>query len=185
MPTTCCDAKGTDEVERATAGAVPVPLRAIVCGEVEALSVTVMDAESGPDVVGSKLAEMVQLVPTVRVAPQVVVSAKLEALAPPSVMPVMFKGAPPALPVSVRVSDWTALVVPTTCAGKVSDVSESVELGTTPAPVIEKVWGELGALSTMVIVPFSVVVATVGVKFTVMVQAAREASVAGQLLVSV
>ena len=96
-----------------------------------------------------------------------------------------FNVAPPALPVLVRVRDCTGLVVPTTCAAKTSDVVDRVALGTTPAPVIATVCGELGALSTMEIEAFSVVVATVGLKVTVMLQAAKEARVAGQLLVSV
>jgi hypothetical protein len=97
VPTTCWVEKARDEAERPATGAVPVPLSATVCGEVETLSAKEIEPERVPVAVGSKLTEMVQLVVGARVVPQVFDSAKLEALVPPSVMPVMFTGAPPVL----------------------------------------------------------------------------------------
>jgi len=57
--------------ERVIEEVTPVPLSAIVCGEVVSLSVMVTIAVMGPVAVGWKCPWITQLAPTVRVAPHV------------------------------------------------------------------------------------------------------------------
>jgi hypothetical protein len=99
---------------RVTAGAVPVPVRATVCGLPLALSVIEREAVSLPLMVGLKVTEMVQLVPAAIVAElppfrHESVSAKSPALVPVSPMLLMLRS---ALPLFVKVTVWAALVVP-------------------------------------------------------------------------
>ena len=61
--------------ESVAAGPRPVPVSAMLCGELGALSVTVMVAGSEPPVTGSKSPVMVQVAPTATLAPQVLVNA--------------------------------------------------------------------------------------------------------------
>ena len=56
--------------ERVTGGSRPVPVSAIVCGELSALSVIVMSAVNAPAAIGAKCPWMVQLAPVAKVIPQ-------------------------------------------------------------------------------------------------------------------
>lgn len=100
------------EMETETVGgAVPVPLRATVCGELATLSAMLRVAVSVPVVAGLKLTITAQDALTARVAPQVLAWAKEEAFVPPMVMPERLSVAVPAL-VSVTVcAAEVALVV--------------------------------------------------------------------------
>jgi hypothetical protein len=82
-------------------GAVPVPLRATVCGEPDALSVTVNVAAKLATEAGVKMTEMEQLAPAASELPQVLVWLKSAGFAPPMVMLVM---ASAALPVFLSVA---------------------------------------------------------------------------------
>lgn len=90
-------AKETLVVERVTGGSTPVPLRAMDCGEVVALSVMVMEAVSAPATAGAKWPWMVQLAPAARLVPQVLAKTKEDALAPVTAMLVMVNAAVPVL----------------------------------------------------------------------------------------
>jgi hypothetical protein len=61
---------------------IPVPLSPAVCGESEASSVTVTEAERAPAAWGENVTEIVQLPPIATLAPQVLVWLKSEALVP-------------------------------------------------------------------------------------------------------
>lgn len=78
------DGKDSEVGEKMTAGAgaTPVPLRTSVCGEPGALSVTWRLAVSAPATAGVKLMLTEQLALGARVARQVFVCEKLEALVP-------------------------------------------------------------------------------------------------------
>ena len=92
-------------------GAVPVPLRPIVCGEPTALSVTERVAAKPAMEEGEKLTEIIQLPPAARVVPQVLVWAKAVGLAPVMAMLPMARV---ALPVLLSMAVCAALVVPAT-----------------------------------------------------------------------
>jgi len=159
------------------------PLRAIVCGEFAASSVTVMLAPKVPVVAGVKVAETIQFAPAASVAPQgdvEVVRAKSEASAPPSAMLEMFSV---ALPVLLRVTLETALVTPTAVAGKAMLGADSDTAGATPVPVSAIVCGEPETLSVMETVALYAVAAA-GVKDTEIMQDAADASVVPQVFVS-
>src|ERR1700734_725290 len=79
-----------DKTACATSASVPVPANAIVCGDVAALSATLMEAEKVPVAAGRNKAEIVQLAPADREMPQLFVAAKSAAFAPASVMPERF-----------------------------------------------------------------------------------------------
>lgn len=97
--------------ERDTTGVdMPVPFSAIDCGELLALSVMVMVADSAPVSVGVKCPWMVQLAPAARVEPQVSANRNDEAFGPVTVMPMIGTDDAPLL---VRVTDCDALAVPT------------------------------------------------------------------------
>jgi hypothetical protein len=84
------------------AAALPVPLNAIDCGDVPALSVMVMAAFHAPAVVGAKCPWMLQLAPTVRLVPQVLAKMNEDAFAPVTAMLVIVNV---AVPVLVMVTD--------------------------------------------------------------------------------
>ena len=98
--------KDVGERLAAAPAAAPVPLRLIVWGLLEALSVTVTVPVRVPDAVGLKVTLMLQLAPAASELPHVVVSAK----SPLIPILVIVKLAVPEL---VRVADWALLVVPT------------------------------------------------------------------------
>ena len=130
------------------AGTYPVPLSAIVCGELLASSTTVTVAANAPVDAGVKIALIVQFPPTATLEPHVLVTAKEDAPAPETVMLVKAKG---AVPVLVRVTDWDALAVPSIWLANVRLVAESVGELTKPVPESAIVCGEPVASSVMVI----------------------------------
>lgn len=77
------------------AGAVPVPLKATVCGEPEALSAMERVAVKLAAEAGVKVREIEQLDPAATEAPHVLVCAKSVGLAPVMVMPLMLRAAVP------------------------------------------------------------------------------------------
>jgi len=98
-------------VDKATEGAVPVPLKLTACGLLEALSVKFSEALRLPVADGVNVTLTVQVLLGVTVAP-VQVSARLAksvAFAPPNVTVVTMRL---PVPVLVTVSAWAALVVP-------------------------------------------------------------------------
>ena len=87
---------------------VPVPVRATVCGLPEALSVMKSEAVREPIALGLNVMLKVQLSPTARVAPQVVVRVKSAALVPVTLVLLMVIL---AVPVLVSVTVLALLVV--------------------------------------------------------------------------
>jgi hypothetical protein len=129
-------------LESVSAGAAPVPASATVCGEPVALSATLNVARKLPVVFGVNLTDMLQLLPAVRVVPQVLVSVNAEEAVPPPMemaMPVKV-----ALPGFESVTVWTLAELPTLVGAKVSDVGEStawaVGTGAAEAPLKATVW---------------------------------------------
>src|SRR5512140_3745744 len=106
---------------------------------------------------------MVQLLAAESIAVQLLVCVNCELS---DEIEVMFKS---ALPELVRVIVCAALVVPTACEAKVSDVGDGLATAPIPVPVSETVCGEFPALSVMVTVPVREF-APSGVKVTVRVQ---------------
>lgn len=142
----------------------PAPVSAAVCGEPEALSVTVRVPVRLPVAVGVKVTEMVQLWPAATVDPQVLVSAK----SPEAAMVVMASAAAPEF---ARVMVCAGLVEPVSWLVKVRVAGESAAAGAAAVAVPAKVivCGEPEALSVMVSVPERLP-AAVGAKVTAMVQ---------------
>jgi len=89
-------------------GATPVPLSAMLCGDVVALSVMVIAAFKAPAAVGAKWPWMVQLAPTVRLVPQLLANTKEDALVPVTAMLLIDSAAVPEL---VIVTDCDPLEV--------------------------------------------------------------------------
>jgi hypothetical protein len=94
--------------DRETAGAVPVPLRLVVCGLSLALSLTDKLAVRAPVALGVKVSVIVQAPLAVKVAGQLLVCAKSAALTP--VMKIELMARAP-LPLFVSVTVWATLVV--------------------------------------------------------------------------
>src|ERR1700719_1710493 len=90
--------------ERFTVGPVPVPVRLIVWGLPEAVSVIVIAPVHAPAPVGVKVTLIEQFDPAARVAPHVVVSTK-------SPLDTMLEIFSVPVPVLLRVTLWGALVV--------------------------------------------------------------------------
>ena len=95
--------------ERLTAGALPVPVSATVCGLPGSESAMLTEAVRVPEAVGAKVTEIVQLAPCASELPQAFVCEKSAALAPVMLMLLMVKL---ALPVLLRVTLCAELVVP-------------------------------------------------------------------------
>jgi hypothetical protein len=95
---------------------IPVPVKGIICGLVEALSVMVTVAVLVPAALGVKVTSMSQLPPAAtlplvgQAEVEVVTKAKSLLLVPVMVMPLMVKAAPPVL---VSITVMTGLVVAT------------------------------------------------------------------------
>jgi hypothetical protein len=102
--------------------ATAVPLRATVCGDPPALSVTVSVPVREPATVGVKVTAMVQLAPGATLVPQLLFSAK----SPEAAIEVSARATCPEF---VRVTAWAAVVVPTVCWANVRLVGESVTVG--------------------------------------------------------
>jgi len=88
----------------------PVPLKLIVCGLPAALSVMVTEAVRGPLWDGLKVTVMVQLAPSGRPVPQVLVWLKSVAFVPVTAMLLMVNAGPLGLE---SVTWFGAVVVPT------------------------------------------------------------------------
>ena len=161
-----------------TAGATPVPLNAILCGEPVALSVMVMAAFHAPAVVGAKCPWMLQLTPTARLVPQELAKTNEDAFAPVTAMPVIDKA---AVPVLVMVTDCELLDLPTSTEPNARLAAERVTGGFTPVPLSAILCGELLALSVMVMAAVNAP-AVVGAKWPWMVQLAPAARLVPQLL---
>lgn len=101
------------------AATTPLPLVLTVCGLLLALSVIVTAPVADPNVVGLNVTEIVHFLPANTVLPQVLVSAN----GPVTAMLVIVSG---AVPVLVRITFLTALLVPTTTLPKFRLVAESV-----------------------------------------------------------
>lgn len=96
--------------ERLTAGAVPVPLSVMVCGELAALSATLSVAVSTPETAGLKVMVTVQEALAASDAPQLLVWEKEDAFAPATEMLEMVSA---PVPVFLSVMDWAVEVRPT------------------------------------------------------------------------
>jgi len=68
--------------ESVTGGVNPVPLKAMLCGDVLPLSMIVTAAFNAPVVVGAKCPWIVQFAPTARLVPQLFANTKEDAFAP-------------------------------------------------------------------------------------------------------
>jgi hypothetical protein len=102
--------KESEVGEKVTAGAVPVPVRATVCGLPVALSVTESVALRAPEACGEKVTLTVQPTPAAKLVPQLFVWEKSVLLVPVTAIDVMVSVAVPLL---VRVTSWAVLLVPT------------------------------------------------------------------------
>jgi hypothetical protein len=129
-----------------------------------------------PGVVGAKVTLIVQLDPGATLEPQLLVSPKFALTA----MLEIFKL---VLPVLDSVTGCAALVVPTCCPAKLSEVGLSVAFAEVAVPVRLAVCGLLLALSVTVRVAVRVPLA-VGLKVTLIAQLAPAARLEPQLLVS-
>lgn len=112
-------------------GPRPVPVRGIEPDKLDA-AVTFRFAFRGPTVLGSKVIEIVQLAPEVKVVPQVVVDETVNSAVSvvPMTMPVN-----EILPLFVRVAFCAALVVPRFCPAKVRPrAGASVAVAPSPIP---------------------------------------------------
>src|SRR5947209_2807696 len=172
--------KATVFADNVTAGAMPVPVRVIVCGLPGASSTMFSVALRIPVASGVKLTLIVQLAPgATEPAPlgQVLPAAKAKsaACAPVMVMLVRFSGASPLL---VSVTFCAALVVPTRCYTiSLHDALPISVGGVTPVPVSDSDCGLPAASSVMVSVAVRAL-AAVGVKVRLRTQLAPAASVA-------
>src|SRR5207253_1955540 len=79
-----------------------------ICGEPVALSLMLIDADRGPDAVGVKVTEIVQLPPAATIVPHDLFRRISNALLPVTSTPVMDSG---ALPEFETVIVWATLVV--------------------------------------------------------------------------
>ncbi len=173
---------GVAETAKSPAGAVPVPDKALVCGEPAALSATESVAVKLAAEAGVKTTEMVQVAPAASEEPQVLVWLKSAGLVPVRVMPEMVSA---PLPVLLSVAFCAALAVPAVDVKvSVAGVSEAAgAAAVVPVPESDAVWGELEALSVTVTVPGREP-RDCGSKVTAMVQVAPAASVLPQVVVA-
>jgi len=106
----------------------PVPLSATLCGLSRALSEMVRVPVLVPPATGLKVAEIVQLAPTLTLVPQVLLWEK-------SPVVVIVRGVRAPLPVLVSVSARGALLVEIACPAKLRLVAERLTTGTRPVPL--------------------------------------------------
>ena len=111
---------------------VPLPVRGIFCTLVRAESLIDKVPVRVPVCMGEKDTLIVQLLPTVSLAGQLLVSAK----SPLMVMPVTFSGVAPGLS---TVMTCAALVVPTFCAAKVRLLGVNPTTGSFNSTVTEPI----------------------------------------------
>ena len=164
------------EVESVTAGCVPVPVRFTLEKLGVPLSVKVRVPVWEPVDFGVKVTLTVQLAPTARLAPQLVVSAKF----PYTLSAVMLID---AVPTFVSTTAAAALVVLTICPAKLRLAGEVLGAPWTAVPLRATDTKPGAPLSLMVTEPVSVP-AAFGVNVTLMLQLAPAARLAPQLLVS-
>jgi hypothetical protein len=148
-------------LKSAATTAVAVPVSELVCGEPDALSLTVRVAESVPAAVGAKTMEIAQEVPAASELPQAFVEAKAVLLVPVTLMPVI---ASAAVPVFESVNIWAVRVLPEVTLPKFAVAGVRVAWGTAgPVAVPVRVDVCVPASSTMVRVAVNVP-ALLGVK---------------------
>jgi len=162
-------------VDTAMTGAVPAPVSETLCGLFEALSVMVSAPVREPLAVGVKVTLTVQLELAATLVPQLLVCAK-------SPLAVMLETLAAAVPVFDTMTGCDALLLPSTCAEKVSVLVDTAMTGAVPVPVSETLCGLFEALSVIVSVPVREPLA-VGVNVTLTVQLELAATLAPQLLV--
>lgn len=157
----------------------PVPVSAMLCGEPDALSVIVIAAVCAPLEVGAKCPWIVQLAATARVVAQLFAKTKEDASTPVTAMLVKVSVAVPLL---VKVTDCELLELPTVVAGKFRLLDDRVTGATgKPVPLSAMDWGEVLALSVILMVAVSAPVAT-GAKWPWIVQFVPAARLVPQLL---
>jgi len=168
--------------DNVTAGAVPVPVIATVCGEPVALSATASEAVSVPVVAGLNSTDTAQVAPTASVVVHVFAEIRYElALVPVSVSDVSVNT---AVPEFLTVTTCAAVVVPTTVDANVKLVGDNVTAGAVPVPVIATVCGEPVALSATASEAVSVPVAA-GLNSTDTAHVAPTASVVVQVFAEI
>src|SRR5213082_2516064 len=161
-----------------TAGAVPFPLSATVCGLPPALSVTDSVPVRAPEVVGVKVTLIEQLAPAAKVAGlvgQAFAPVLVAAKSPEAAKELIVKA---AVPVLVNVTVIGALVVASSWLPKSRLMGVNPTAGAVPFPLSGNVCGLPPALSATDSVPLRAPEA-VGVKVTLMEQLAPAAKVAG------
>jgi hypothetical protein len=167
------------EALKLTAGAVPVPVSATVCGLPVALSDTEMLACRVPEAVGVKVTLMVQLVAAASELPQVLVCAKSPLFVPVMLMLLRVKA---ALPELLSVTVLAALVVPTAWFANEMLAGDRPMTGAIAVPISGTLWGLPVALSVTVMLAVREPVA-VGVKTALMEHDPPAATDPPQLLV--
>jgi len=174
-------AAGDSETVKVEA-AVPVPVKATVCGVPVALSAIDRLAVSAPVAAGLNSTDTVQLAAAARVVPQVVADLRKDvALVPVTVSDVRVTV---PVPVFLMVTSCAAVVEPTVVEAKVRAVgeSETVKVGAAaPVPVRATVCGVPVALSAIDRLAVSVPVAA-GLNSTDTVQLAAAARVVPQVV---
>jgi len=157
-----------------TACPVPMPARGSTCGESAALSVSVIEPVRVQIAVGAKVAEIVQLAPAARDAPQLLVC-------PNSALAAMLVISSAVEPEFSKTTLLAALVVPTACLANMTFAGVNFTAGSVPVPLRPSFCGLPDALSLTVTVPVRDI-AYAGVNVTVKVQLAPAATVEPQLL---
>jgi len=110
-----------------------MPFKAMLCGELLALSVMVTAAVNAPVARGANSPWIVQLAPTARVVPQVLVDLNEDAFAAVTAMLLIAKG---LVPVLVRVTDCEVLAAPTATEPNDRLVADNDACGiSTPVPL--------------------------------------------------
>jgi len=119
-----------------TGAEMPAPVSVTLCGELAALSANESEALNDAAEDGVNVMETVQVADAARLEPQLLVAAKLEALAPVMEMDVMLSVAPP---VFLRVMVWAGEVAPAVVAENDKAPTESDAMGVrmveSPGPV--------------------------------------------------
>jgi hypothetical protein len=157
----------------------PVPVREMLCGLPEALSVTLMLPVRVPDAVGVNVTLITQFAPAASELPQVLASAK----SPVAEIPVIVSA---AFPVLLNVTACLLLVELTVWFPNANDPGCRLAPGVgvvTPVPVSATVCGLPEALSAMLTIPTREPVA-VGVNVTLIVHFAATANELPQVLAS-
>ncbi len=157
----------------AAVGTTPVPVRATVCGDPGALSVTCTDAERTPPASGEKVTLIVQLAPPPKLPPQLLVWEKSPGFVPMRVMPEIVVT---PFPLFVTVMSWEADVVPVFWFPNASVEGLKLRARNVPSPESVTTCGEPGPSSVNESVP-DAEMAVCGVKVTLTVQVPLTASV--------